>query len=114
MTSEFENEAATIIPATGHKFGEWTVKKPAGIGTEGLKERACEKCGYTETAVIPALEASKTDLNNKTELAKKTAEKKNDKSAKTGDDSNMLVYGLIALAALGAGATVIVTRRRKS
>lgn len=33
---------------------------------------------------------------------------------KTGDDSNMLVYGLIALAALGAAATVIVTRRRKS
>lgn len=33
---------------------------------------------------------------------------------KTGDDSNMLVYGLIALAALGGAATVIVTRRRKS
>ncbi len=33
---------------------------------------------------------------------------------KTGDDSNMLVYGLIALAALGGVATVIVTRRRKS
>ena len=33
---------------------------------------------------------------------------------KTGDDSNMLVYGLIALVALGTAATVIVTRRRKS
>ena len=33
---------------------------------------------------------------------------------KTGDDSNMLVYGLIALAALGGAAVVIVTRRRKS
>ena len=33
---------------------------------------------------------------------------------KTGDDSNMLVFGLIALAALGGAATVIVTRRRKS
>lgn len=38
----------------------------------------------------------------------------NPDTTKTGDDSNMLVYGLIALAALGAGATVIVTRRRKS
>ena len=35
-------------------------------------------------------------------------------TTKTGDDSNMLVYGLIALVALGAAATVIVTRRRKS
>lgn len=33
---------------------------------------------------------------------------------KTGDDSNILVYGLIALAALGGAAVVIVTRRRKS
>ena len=33
---------------------------------------------------------------------------------RTGDDSNMLVYGLIALAALGGAAVVIVTRRRKS
>ena len=33
---------------------------------------------------------------------------------KTGDDSNMLVYGLIALVALGGAAVVIVTRRRKS
>lgn len=111
MTSEFENEAATIIPATGHKFGEWTVKKPAGIGTEGLKERACEKCGYTETAVIPALEASKTDLNNKTELAKKTAEKKNDKSAKTGDDSSIALYALLAVLAAG-GACGTVYRRK--
>ena len=35
-------------------------------------------------------------------------------TTKTGDDSNMLVYGLIALVALGGAAVVIVTRRRKS
>lgn len=33
---------------------------------------------------------------------------------KTCDASNMLVYGLIALVALGGAAVVIVTRRRKS
>lgn len=108
---EKELSEPTIIPATGHKFGEWTVKKPAAIGTEGLKERACEKCGYTETAVIPALEASKTDLNNKTELAKKTAEKKNDKSAKTGDDSSIALYALLAVLAAG-GACGTVYRRK--
>lgn len=108
---EIELSEPTIIPATGHKFGEWTVKKPAGIGTEGLKERVCEKCGHTETAAIPALEANKADLNNKTELAQKTAEKKNDKSAKTGDDSSIALYALLALLAAG-GACGTVYRRK--
>ncbi len=38
----------------------------------------------------------------------------NANKTKTGDDSNMLVYGLIALVALGGAAIAIVTRRRKS
>lgn len=108
---EIELSEPKIIPATGHKFGEWTVKKPAGIGTEGLKERVCEKCRYTETAAIPALEANKADLNNKTELAQKTAEKKTDKSAKTGDDSSIALYALLALLAAG-GACGTVYRRK--
>ena len=38
----------------------------------------------------------------------------NANKTKTGDDSNMLVYGLIALVAMGGAAIAIVTRRRKS
>ena len=38
----------------------------------------------------------------------------NANKTKTGDDSNMLVYGLIALVALSGAAIAIVTRRRKS
>ena len=38
----------------------------------------------------------------------------NANKTKTGDDSNMLIYGLIALVALGGAAIAIVTRRRKS
>ena len=42
-----------VIPATGHKFGEWTViNEPTGL-TEGIKERICEKCGEKETENIP-------------------------------------------------------------
>ena len=70
-----------------------------------MKERVCEKCGYTETEAIPALDAAKE------KLAKATADKANDDSAKTGDDMNVALYSLLALLA-ASGAVGAAYRRR--
>lgn len=43
-------------PALGHDMGEWeTVTAPA-VNREGLRQRSCSRCDYTETEVLPALE----------------------------------------------------------
>lgn len=44
----------TVINATGHKWGEWTVKTPATETEDGEKLRTCSACNETETQVIPA------------------------------------------------------------
>lgn len=89
------------ISATGHDLGEWKVTKEATVQAKGIKERACRKCEYKETAEIPMLTADKnTDV-------KKAA----DKSAETGDDMNIALYGLLALAA-AAGAAGTLYRRK--
>ena len=100
---EGKNEISNpvLIPATGHDLGEWKVTKEATVQAKGLKERACRKCEYKETAEIPMLTADKnTDV-------KKAA----DKSAETGDDMNIALYGLLALAA-AAGAAGTLYRRK--
>ncbi len=101
--SEGQNEISNpvLIPATGHDLGEWKVTKEATVQAKGIKERACRKCEYKETAEIPMLTADKnTDV-------KKAA----DKSAETGDDMNIALYGLLALAA-AAGAAGTLYRRK--
>lgn len=101
--SEGQNEISNpvLIPATGHDLGEWKVMKEATVQAKGIKERACRKCEYKETAEIPMLTADKnTDV-------KKAA----DKSAETGDDMNIALYGLIALAA-AAGVAGTLYRRK--
>lgn len=45
-----------ITPATGHSFGNWTVVRNASENEEGLEQRRCTKCGYTEDRLIPMLE----------------------------------------------------------
>ena len=100
---EGKNEISNpvLIPATGHDLGEWKVTKEATVQAKGLKERACRKCEYKETAEIPMLTADKnTDVK-----------KEADKSAETGDDMNIALYGLIALAA-AAGAAGTLYRRK--
>ena len=99
--AENEIKSPEVIPATGHDLGEWKVTKEATVQAKGIKERACRKCEYKETAEIPMLTADKnTDV-------KKAA----DKSAETGDDMNIALYGLLALAA-AAGAAGTLYRRK--
>ena len=105
LSSDREGQNEIINPvkisATGHDLGEWKVTKEATVQAKGIKERACRKCEYKETAEIPMLTADKnTDV-------KKAA----DKSAETGDDMNIALYGLLALVA-AAGAAGTLYRRK--
>ncbi len=52
---------ATIIPATGHSWGEWHVTKDATATTEGSRERECAACGKKETEIIPILAQTAKD-----------------------------------------------------
>lgn len=83
--------------ATGHDMGDWKVTKKAKPGVEGAKERSCKNCDYTETAVIPAEKPADED----------------GKSARTGDDTNIALYGLLAILA-AAGACGTLYRRKKN
>lgn len=56
-------EAGKEIAATGHSFGQWTVKTAATCTAEGLKERVCA-CGETETEVIPATGHGATEVRD--------------------------------------------------
>lgn len=46
-------ESGTEIAATGHNFGEWSVKTAASCTEQGLTERVCA-CGEKETQQLPA------------------------------------------------------------
>lgn len=77
--------------ALGHKYGEWEVTKaPTKTGT-GEKVHTCERCGHTETEVIPA-----------------TGE---EQSPPTGEGFSVSVC--VILAVLSVAGTVIIFKQRK-
>ena len=47
-------KAQTVIKATGHKYGSWTVTKAATCTEAGSQKRSCTVCGNTETQTIKA------------------------------------------------------------
>ena len=49
MLKKFE-----VIPATGHRFGDWYIAKAASCTENGLHERSCANCGKKETKAIPS------------------------------------------------------------
>ena len=49
-------ESGTVIPATGHSFGEYEVVKEPTSTEEGLKSRTCGVCGKVESVTIPKKE----------------------------------------------------------
>lgn len=57
------NDTVNGIPAKGHSYGEWTIKKEATESSEGEKIRTCKTCGNIETRTIPKKgeENAKTD-----------------------------------------------------
>lgn len=44
----------TIIPATGHQWGEWHTALDKTCTTDGKEERVCSKCSEKEERTIPA------------------------------------------------------------
>ncbi len=59
VTITFNNKSystsytVTGASATGHKWGNWTVTKPATTTAKGEEKRTCSACGKTETREIP-------------------------------------------------------------
>lgn len=47
-------EKGKDIPATGHKWKDWVIKKQETCTEDGEKIHECETCGETEPEVIPA------------------------------------------------------------
>ena len=44
----------SVIPATGHSWGDWVVTTQPTATTEGVETRTCSNCGAAETRAIPA------------------------------------------------------------
>ena len=47
-----------VIPATGHKFGSWTVTVEPTENTTGLRVRTCKVCSETESEELSPLDGS--------------------------------------------------------
>ncbi len=47
-------KAQTVIKATGHKYGSWTVTKAATCTENGSQKHSCTVCGISETQTIKA------------------------------------------------------------
>ena len=52
------------IPATGHKYSDYVIKKDATETEDGILERTCTVCGETEKVTIPKLESLKTEVKD--------------------------------------------------
>lgn len=55
-------DAGTVIPATGHKLGDWTVVTPPTCKEAGTSHRECENCNYFESK--EEQKTSHTDAQN--------------------------------------------------
>ena len=55
------NHDYVTVKATGHKWGEWTVQKPATVDEEGIEVRVCQNdASHKETRSIAKLPAPET------------------------------------------------------
>lgn len=51
----YKHDVETVVPATGHKFGEWQDTTPATCTKDGKQTRTCKNCPVTETRTIAAI-----------------------------------------------------------
>ena len=108
------DEKVTIIPATGHDYGEWTVVKVPEIGIEGIEEHVCGRCGKIEERTIPALQPNDDDEvtpedDDNDDVVNNEPDVLSEYIPQTGDTSNVLVYVVMMLGAL----LVLVAATRK-
>ncbi len=55
------NCGTSVIPALGHKMGEWITVKSRTCTTDGTEKRVCERCDYTETRTVKSPGGHKWD-----------------------------------------------------
>lgn len=103
----------TVVPATGHKFGDWTVAKEAEPGVEGSKERVCSVCGTKETETIPALATTTSATTKQTTSA--TTSQTTTEPEKPGLSTGATV-GIVAasVAVVGGGAVALFLLKKKN
>ena len=99
-----------VDKAVGHDY-EWKIDREATATENGLKHEECKVCGDKKAAVeIPATGAQ-TDA---TDSEKPTASDKDQKSPKTGDSNNMILWAALLFVSSGSVATTaIYSRKRK-
>lgn len=102
-----------VDPATGHTWGEWTVKTEPTETEEGVSERVCTACGEVETKAIPMLEPSDEPSEGPSEKPgnEPSDEPSKDNTVKTGDNSLAIWF---ALALVASGVTVFAVTKRKN
>lgn len=57
-------EELEILPATGHKFGDWTTEKEATCSETGTKQATCSVCSAKQTEALPRLAHSYTQAQS--------------------------------------------------
>ena len=57
-----ESYVADYVDALGHSFGEWVVITEPTTTEDGLEERSCSRCGYTELRTVAELENPFNDV----------------------------------------------------
>jgi hypothetical protein len=73
-----------------HTYGEWITTKKATVGVEGLKERSCITCGYTQSQKIPATS-----------------------NPATGDNAQLLLWTVLLLVSACGLVTVVAMKKRQ-
>ena len=100
----------TIIPATGHDWGEWIVTKEPTATETGLMVRKCKNDpDHVETEIIPALdpENRETDGNPKTSFIGNVIN-----NLKT-NHNNIIYIALSILSVAGIGYTIKTIKENK-
>lgn len=91
-----------VLPATGkHTWDEGKVTKEATATAEGEKTYTCSVCGQTKTEAIAKLQPS----------GGKNAPKAG--TPKTGDESHLVLWAVVLLAACGGGTALVIRSRKK-
>lgn len=114
----------TIIPATGHKPGEWIIDSNATEKEEGSKHIECTVCGETlETETIPVLKPGDQNQSDNTEQEQPDSavdgsrgedrDVPGDVTPRTGDDTNVFLWLLLMPLSAGLAAVLTLKRFRK-
>ena len=125
--AEGKNEISseeTVIPAAGHTPGEWIIDSEATETAEGSRHIECTVCGeILKTEKIPVLEPGHQEEQNpdRDTAAGQPDSVGNDSSGsddsasggetpQTGDDANILLWGLLLAVSFGSAAVLTFTK----